>query len=220
MVGAPRTWSLEQRPMPTLWRLENRAFISRYTGCGIAPPITFGAFASEVSMSKLDFTATEFAERRSRLQAAMASAGLDWLVVVHPISIHWLTGSDAKSYQEFQCLMVGASGQPLSMLTRAGETHEFETDSLADEVIGWGGGTLEDPIVAFEALAQRLGICKARIGLEVPGFYLHPHHYVRLREWLGDALVAEPTDLISQLRLVRSAAELSYIHEATIYADL
>ena len=171
-------------------------------------------------MSKHDFTGGEFAERRSRLQAAMASAGLDWLIIVHPVSIHWLTGSDAKSYQEFQCLMVGASGQPLSMLTRAGETHEFETDSLADEVIGWGGGTVEDPIAAFEALAQRLGIRKARIGLEVPGFYLHPHHYLRLRAWLGDALVAEPADLISQLRLVRSVAELSYIHEATTYADL
>src|SRR3954463_10950103 len=105
-------------------------------------------------MSKHDFPRDEFASRRSRVRAAIGAAGLDWLVVVHPISIHWLTGSDAKSYQEFQCLMVGASGQPLSMLTRAGETHEFETDSLADEVIGWGGGTLEDPIVAFEALAQ------------------------------------------------------------------
>jgi Xaa-Pro dipeptidase len=170
-------------------------------------------------MSKHDFSAEEFASRRSNLQAAMAEAGLDWLIAVHPVSIHWLTGSDAKSYQEFQCLLVGAAGQPLVVLTRAGETHEFEMDSLADEVIGWGGGIVEDPIAAFEALATRLGLREGRVALEVPGFYLHPHHYVRLRAWLGDALASEATDLVSRLRLVRSPAELGYIREATAYAD-
>ena len=50
----------------------------------------------------------------------MAARGLDWLVAIHPVSIHWLTGSDAKSYQEFQCLLVGARDEPLVVLTRAG----------------------------------------------------------------------------------------------------
>jgi Xaa-Pro dipeptidase len=171
-------------------------------------------------MSKDDFSAEEFAARRSRLQAAMVDAGLDWLVAVHPVSIHWLTGSDAKSYQEFQCLLVGAAGQPLVVLTRAGETHEFEMDSVADEVVGWGGGIIEDPIAAFQTLATRLGLRKGRVGLEVPGYYLHPHHYVRLRAWLGDVLANEATDLISRLRLVRSSAELGYIREAAAYADV
>ena len=171
-------------------------------------------------MSKHDFSAAEFAERRNRLQTAMADAGIDWLVAVHPVSIHWLTGSDAKSYQEFQCLLIGGAGQPLVMLTRAGETHEFETDSLADEVVGWGGGTVEDPIAAFEALATRLGLREGRVGLEVPAYYLHPQHYLRLRAWLGDALASEATDLVARLRLVRSPAELGYIREATAYADI
>ena len=44
------------------------------------------------------------ASRRARVREAIGEAGLDWLLVFHPVSIHWLTGSDAKSYQEFQCL--------------------------------------------------------------------------------------------------------------------
>ena len=88
----------------------------------------------------------------------MGDHGLDWLVAVHPGSIHWLTGSDAKSYQEFQCLLVGARREPLVVLTREGERHEFETDSLADEVQGWGGGIVEDPVAAFAALAKRHGL--------------------------------------------------------------
>lgn len=170
-------------------------------------------------MSRQDFSAAEFAGRLARVRAAMQAAGIDWLVAVHPVSIHWLTGSDAKSYQEFQCLVVGGGDQPLVVLTRRGEVHEFETDSLAAEVIGYGGGEIEDPITCFEALAQRLGLLHARVGLEVPAYYLHPHHYVRLREALGAALVAEPTDLIAELRLVKSPAELGYVRRAATMAD-
>lgn len=170
-------------------------------------------------MSKDDFTPDEFAGRLARVRSAMQAARLDWLVAVHPVSIHWLTGSDAKSYQEFQCLFVGAHGQPLVILTRAGEIHEFETDSTVHEVIGYGGGEVEDPIARFQSLAQRLGLLQARVGLEVPAYYLHPHHYVQLRACLGEALVAEPTNLVSDLRLVKSPAELHHIRRAAEIAD-
>ena len=170
-------------------------------------------------MSKHDFSTVEFAGRLARVRAAMQSAGLDWLVAVHPVSIHWLTGSDAKSYQEFQCLLIGADGQPLVMLTRNGEVHEFETDSLADEVLGYGGGESEDPIAFFEVQARRLGLFGTRIGLEVPAYYLHPHHYLKLRDLLAEALVAETTDLMTELRLVKSPAELGYVRQAAAIAD-
>lgn len=170
-------------------------------------------------MSKNDFSADEFAERLARVRVAMQRAALDWLVAVHPVSIHWLTGSDAKSYQEFQCLLVGAGNQPLVVLTRQGEVHEFETDSLAGEIVGYGGGEIEDPIARFKAVAQRLGLLQARVGLEVPAYYLHPHHYLQVRDYLGSALVAEPTDMISELRFVKSPAELEYIRRASAIAD-
>ena len=170
-------------------------------------------------MSKHDFAPEEFEGRLVRVRAAMAGAGLDWLIAIDPVSIHWLTGSDAKSYQEFQCLLVGGSGEPLVVLTRQGECHEFETDSLADEVIGWGGGEIEDPVVAFSRIAHRLGLLSARVGLEVPAYYLHPHHYLGLRDTLGDALVTEATDLVADLRLIKSQTEIGYIRRAAAIAD-
>ena len=41
-------------------------------------------------MSKHDFSADEFAERLARVRRAIAEAGLDWLVIFHPVSIYWL----------------------------------------------------------------------------------------------------------------------------------
>jgi Xaa-Pro dipeptidase len=171
-------------------------------------------------MSKHDFTPDEFASRRARVRAAMDGAGLDWLIAFHPVSIHWLTGSDAKSYQEFQCLMIPAGDGPLTIMTREGERNEFEDDALVDEIVGWGGGVVEDPVALFAAQARRLGMLDRRVGIEVPAYYLHPHHYVQLKDVLGAALAAEATNLIHDLKLVKSPAELAYIRKAAAIADL
>ena len=83
-------------------------------------------------MSKHDFPAEEFATRQSRTRAAIAEAGLDWLIAIHPVSIHWLIGADGKSYQAFQCLPISARPGPLVMFTRESERCEFEADTLAE----------------------------------------------------------------------------------------
>lgn len=171
-------------------------------------------------MSKHDFGVDEFADRLRRTRAAIARAGLDWLIVFHPVSMHWLIGTDAKSYQAFQCLFVSAGAGPLVMLTRESERPEFEDDTLADETVGWGGPEPEDPVEAFARVAERLGLRETRVGMEVPAYYLHPHHYTRIRDLLGEALVGEPTTLVHELKLVKSPAEIAYIREAARIADV
>ena len=171
-------------------------------------------------MSKRDFTLEEFAARRGRVRDAVAAAGLDWLVMFHPVSIHWLTGSDAKSYQEFQCLLLSAREGPLTILTREGERNEYRDDTLVDEIYTFGGGENEDGFAAFAKLATSLGLPGSRVGMEVPAYYLHPHDYVRLKAYFGAALVAEPTSLVHDLKLVKSPAELRYIRAAARKADV
>ncbi|MCC7049669.1 MAG: aminopeptidase P family protein [Alphaproteobacteria bacterium] len=171
-------------------------------------------------MSKHDFTAEEFADRRRRLRAALKDRGLDWLVAIHPVTIHWLTGSDAKSYQEFQCLLFPADPGPVVVLTREGERNEFRDDALVDAIHAHGGREPEDPIAAFGALADRYKLLGARVGLEVPAYYLHPHHYVAIKALLGGALAEESTQLVHDLKMVKSPAEQGYIREAARIGDL
>jgi len=170
-------------------------------------------------MSKHDFSTAEFESRRSRVRDELRARKLDWLIAIHPVSIHWLTGSDAKSYQEFQCLFIPADPGPLTVLTRQGEVDEFQADAWVDAVVGYGGGENEDPLGPFERVATRLGVLRGRVGLEVPAYYLHPHQYLALRALMGPALVAEPTQLIADLKLVKSPAEQAYIREAAARAD-
>lgn len=170
-------------------------------------------------MSKHDFSLDEFEARRIRVREAIRKAGLDWLVAIHPVSIHWLTGSDAKSYQEFQCLFISAEPGPIIVLTREGERYEFRDDALVDDIWSFGGPEPEDPVAVFERLVKLLGLPSTRVGMEVPAYYLHPHHYLAMKGILGDSLVAEPTNLIHDLKLVKSAQEQAYIREASRIAD-
>lgn len=170
-------------------------------------------------MSKHDFTPEEFATRLRRARQAVGKAGLDWLVVLHPVSILWLTGGEAKSYQAFQCLLLAAEEKPLTLLSRGSDIGEWQDDALIDEAIAWGGPEPEDPMEAFARLARDRGLLRARVGIEVPGYYLHPHHYLRLRDILGDALKAEPTSLIHDLKAAKSPAELALTREAAARAD-
>ena len=39
---------------------------------------------------------------------------------------------------------------------------------------------------AFSTFADELGLKNARVGMEVPSWYLNPHQYVRVKEILGD----------------------------------
>lgn len=170
-------------------------------------------------MSRHDFTAEEFSTRVARARRAVAQAGLDWLVVLHPVSILWLTGGEAKSYQTFQCLLLAGDEKPLTLLSRGSDIGEWRDDALIDEAIAWGGPEPEDPIEAFARLARARGLLSARVGIEVPGYYLHPHHYLRLKDLLGPALVAEPTNLIHALKAAKSPAELALVRQAAARAD-
>lgn len=170
-------------------------------------------------MSKHDFSEAEFAGRHERLASAMRRAQLDWLVIIHPASIHWLTGSEAKSYQEFQCLLFSVDAGPAAVFARAGEVNELEADSISPRVVGWGGGVSENPIAALAPLVRQLGMLAAHVGLEIPGYYLHPYHYMALLELFGRDRVVDATALIGDVRLVKSPAEIAFIRQAAALAD-
>ncbi len=171
-------------------------------------------------MSKNDFTTEEFEIRQHRVRAKMEEQGLDLLLVFHPVNIQYLIGSRAKSYQEFQLLFFTLEEAPLTIMMRLAEVPELTDLSLAEDIRGWGGREPEDPVDVFAAIMKEKNFLGRRIGLEVPEFYMHPYNYERIKTVLGDALKADASSLIHDLKLVKSAAEIAYIRRASDIADL
>ena len=163
-------------------------------------------------MSKHDFPAEEFAERLSRTRKAIGDAPLDWLIVIHPMSIHWLIGAEAKSYQAFQCLTISAnpvrsSCSPASPSGASSRPHPRRRGRRL------GRQRARGPVEAFATGRPARPPPRARRPRN-PAYYLHPHHYVRLKDMLGDALVAEPTNLINTLREVKSPREIALVRKS------
>ena len=169
-------------------------------------------------MSKYDFEAQEFEDRQQRVRKAMEKAGIDLLMVTHPVNINYLIGSRVKGYQEFQALLFTLEPSANTFLTRFADVQEAADLSLSKDVRGWGRYP-EDPIDVLKGILREKGYLNRRVGLEVPDTYLSVHNYLKIKSLLGDALVAEPTDLIEELKLVKSPAEIAYIRKASSIND-
>jgi len=161
----------------------------------------------------------EFEDRQTRVRAAMEKEGLDLILVLTPQNIHWLIGTRAKSFQEFQCLFFTREPGPLTIIMRLAEVAEYTEQSLAEDVRGWGGREPQDPIDIVKKIMEEKGYFKLRVGLEVPYYYLGPHDYVKLKDLLADCLVKEVPFLIEDMKLAKSPAEIAYIRKASDIAD-
>jgi Xaa-Pro dipeptidase len=172
-------------------------------------------------MARSDFAPEEFAARRAALFAAMQRRGLSTFLAIHPTSIHWLTGSETKGYQAFQCVVANAATKRLVLFTRESERAEAQDEALADDIVCWGGARGGDPVDGVVSLVRGMAPAGSGArGMEVPAYYLHPHQYLRLKQALDIAAAGECPNLVAELRLVKSPAEIACIREAARIADL
>ena len=170
-------------------------------------------------MSKDFFSKEEFQERWKKVRSSMKKFNIDLLMVISPTNINYLIGTPAKGYQEFEVLFFSIDSDPSVMFTRRSEVEMMHDYSLADEVYGWGGQESEDPIEALNKLMIEKKFLNKRIGIEVPYYYLHPFEYKKITEMLGPAIVHDSTDLIGEIKLLKSEAELNYVRKASDIAD-
>ena len=170
-------------------------------------------------MSKDDFSAEEFEDRRRRVRSAMGHAGIELLLVLSPVNINYLIGCRTKGYQQFQVLFFPIEEEPLTFLTRTSELPEALDTCLAEDIRGWGGPTPEDPIDATIRVMEEKGYAGRRIGLEVVDYYLSVRQYERLKDYLGPSMVKDAAGLIDEQKFVKSPAEITYIRKAAEIAD-
>ncbi|MGH8291724.1 MAG: M24 family metallopeptidase [Steroidobacteraceae bacterium] len=172
-------------------------------------------------MSELFFSRAEFDERQNRVRRVMQKRGIELLLVISPINIHYLVGSATKAYQAFQCLFFPLEEpRPNLLLLRLSDVAEALDVSLVQDVRGWNGRCYEDPLEVFRSILREKGWLNKRIGLETPSYYLSVTDYLKMKAVLGEAPVVEATHLIEEIRVVKSPAELRYVRAAAGIADV
>ncbi len=167
----------------------------------------------------LHFTIEEFEARRRALTDRIIATGLDGLLLFRQESMFWLTGYDTFGYVFFQCLVLTADGR-MVLLTRAPDLRQAQNTSIIDDIRIWVDGDNASPAAELRDLLDELGLAGTRLGVEYEAYGLTGRNALRLNAVLADyATLEDSSELVSELRLVKSQAEIEYVRKAAKLAD-
>lgn len=167
----------------------------------------------------LHFTEAELAGRRTRTCAAMEKAGLEGLLCFRQESMFWLTGYDTFGYVYFQCLYLGADGR-LMLLTRAPDLRQAQQTSMIDDIRIWVDRPDASPAEQLRDILKEFGLQGKRLGIEWEAYGLTANNGRAVDAAMdGFCLLQDASRLVSELRLIKSPAELHYVREAGKLAD-
>ncbi len=165
------------------------------------------------------FSDEELAGRRGRTVAAITELGLDGLLMFRQESMYYLTGYDTFGYVFFQCLYLGADGT-MTLLTRAPDLRQARHTSVIEDIRIWVDDEDADPASQLCAILEEHGCRGRRLGVEWESYGLTARNGQRLAAAFdGFSVLEDASEMVSRLRVVKSAAELAYVRRAAELAD-
>ena len=167
----------------------------------------------------LHFTPEEFARRNRRTIEALRSRNLDGLLMFRQESMYYLSGYDSFGYVFFQCLYLSVDGD-LMLLTRAPDLRQARHTSIIKDIRIWTDSSDANPAMQLKQILDEFGCQGQRLGVEYDAYGLTAKNGKLLEASLADFCILEDaSDLVSRLRVVKSAAELEYVRKAANLAD-
>ncbi|MEE8202636.1 MAG: Xaa-Pro peptidase family protein [Alphaproteobacteria bacterium] len=167
----------------------------------------------------LHFSREEFAERQSRAVAKIVERGLDGLLMFRQESMYYLTGYDTFGYVYFQCLYLGADGT-MTLLTRAPDLRQARFTSTIEDIRIWVDRAGANPADELRAILDEHGAGRKRLGVELEAYGLTGRSWRMVDTALdGFCTLDDASELVNELRVVKSPAEIAYVRKAAELAD-
>jgi Xaa-Pro dipeptidase len=163
------------------------------------------------------FSTGEFQTRVSRVQEAMASRGIDILLIHAPENIYYLTGHQTSGYFAYQVVIVAQSGEP-QLLLRLLERGNVDEYSWLSSAKTWREG---DNLVEKTLELVRAALPQNKtIGLEKRGWFLTAAVAEALGAGLSTSRIIDASMLVDRVRLIKSDAEIDYLRQAGVIAEV
>ena len=167
----------------------------------------------------LHFTEDELADRRNKVASEMQSRGLDALLIFRQESMYYLTGYDTTGYSQFQCLYMSAGGT-LILLTRSADLHQAQLTSVIKDVRIWVDHADSNPGLDLRQILEEQECRGKHLGVELEAWCLTGLRWEFVRAGLdGFCTHEDASTLVSQMRIIKSPAELDYVRRAAALAD-
>lgn len=175
-------------------------------------------------MVPLPFDRAEYRARLDRIRKAMASRGLDLLVVTDVANQHYITAYDGWSFYTPQVVLVPTSGEPV-WLGRAMDAAGGRLTAWMkpDNVVGYPEDHVQQtdrhPMDWIGRWIVDRGWGKGRIGVELEAYYYSPKAHERLAAALARAEIVDASLLVNWVRAVKSPAEIAYLRQGARLAE-
>lgn len=166
------------------------------------------------------FPEPEHRERLARARQALRRAGFAGCVSVAPEHLYYLAGYDAwVSVNSPQALVFTPDAdEPTLVLRDVDRPLALETSWVRDLRIYRLGA--EDPAALIAEAARDKGLRQGRVAVELHSYALPYALGTRLAEALAPARPEDATDLLGELRVLKSAREMAYLREAARHAAI
>ena len=167
----------------------------------------------------IHFTLEEFSNRKSKVIRELKKKNLDGLLMFRQESMYWLTGYDTFGYVYFQCLILTTKGD-LVLLTRTPDLRQAQNTSIIKDIRIWIDKDNANPTIELKNILSELGLEKSSLGVEYEAYGLTGRNAMRLNNSLKNFLnLYDESELISQLRVIKSDAEIFFVKKAAELAD-
>jgi Xaa-Pro dipeptidase len=168
----------------------------------------------------LHFERTEFDQRIASARQSLRERDLAAILLFAQESHYYLSGYDTTGYVFFQCLVLTADQQPLTLLTRRPDLEQARRTSIIEDIRIWYDREDASPTDELRDILAEKGLAGGRIGIELDSYGLRAHDYERLKTSLdGWCRLEDTSSLVRGLRLIKSGAELAYVRRAAELAD-
>lgn len=173
--------------------------------------------------ARLEIVAAEYAVRIGALQAALEREGLGGFCVFGPARLSYLTGFFYAATERPIVLVVPREGEPGLLIPRLEADHVVQQCPTLKTVVTYpeypGGGSGKHPLLGLLDVLEMLGLRHGTLAADHDGYenrwgYRGP----KLSQLLGRP-VSERLELIDDLRMVKSTAEVALIEEACRWGD-
>lgn len=169
----------------------------------------------------LPFSRAEYAARLRKTQDEVKRRNLQALLVYSQQSLYYLFGYQIiHGAVLYQSAIVPADGPPIAII-RALDEPILRSSAFDGDIRCWGD--LENPVQATLAVLQRAGLLKnAKLGIETKHQALYPFFYEMLRAGVTDngGALTEASDIVTELRIWKSPAEVALMKQAGKYLDI
>jgi Xaa-Pro dipeptidase len=168
----------------------------------------------------LHFTKEEFTKRKEKVLTKMNEQNIDALLMFRQESMYWLTGYDTFGYVFFQSLILDQKGN-IILLTRAPDLRQAQNTSNVDDIRIWVDKDGSNPTDDLKIILNELNLKGKNLGIEYEAYGLTGRNALRLNKSLENyCSIEDKSELITNLRVVKSNEEIKYVRKAAHLADL